>query len=804
MAMSCTGGRRSISPPNSRPSYLPLPTGQCWVHAVDNVKTWKDALWDDTLTAIETDLVMGTTTSEMKSCSNNGSSNNDRKATTNILPVMAHPPETCSDLSMEHAMILLKDWITSTKKKNIHHGLCDEDARIINCNKVIKLDFKDRQTVEPTLQQIVMTQKFHEQPSDDDTTPLRTQQQLFFFLNADILPGPGRRDASCVSIDPDYFLTTCLKYIQLQQQSQEKQQQQEEYGIHDDDADYDRATTSAVVQFGLSLGYKTDYSNLSDGCYTRHDVQSMKELLNRYRHEIQQHKIGAVLALNARILERNLEVFDDFLTLDFPTPATQLLLWTGKGEPPIPQAAVNRIKQHYVAKGVLDRIGFDCQVVDTASSSSAKEQEHQQQQQQQQHQQQPKRKEQKGSKDATTEIAPAISESQKRRCLNPPPEKIVTTKIVNDYEDPERHRLEVAFENAVLVRHFKESIHHQRGCKEPATQLSQGKDNDQNNKCSFFLPHDSSIGVGKFDLSKDELCRLKDLSASIVNAIRGEGVTWGDIDDDNEDDNNGAEEKEKHEDDGKVGVDPRRRMYGFLNRQALIDSGIKIQAFGRRDDSDYKEHKYVLHDASVDLKVEYKPASSLAGRLDDKEEQKGPKSTTGSTDSTATDDRRAVVITVDLSNKPSIAETLYSITEKVHALVPHKYKQYVTMENLIAVQPNLHNGASYLPAHLDFPRLDGFGVVIVTLAIRGKGTVVLIDDGDDDDGDDPSSKSKIYAFDVEEGQSYLLCGDARNKCTHGVICERSSNGACTRETLNLRYGLHTEDFAYTEIDQHWG
>ena len=40
----------------------------------------------------------------------------------------------------------------------------------------------------------------------------------------------------------------------------------------------------------------------------------------------------------------------------------------------------------------------------------------------------------------------------------------------------------------------------------------------------------------------------------------------------------------------------------------------------------------------------------------------------------------------------------------------------VSLERLVAAQPNLHNGARHLPPHLDFPLHDGFGVVIVTVA----------------------------------------------------------------------------------------
>lgn len=57
-------------------------------------------------------------------------------------------------------------------------------------------------------------------------------------------------------------------------------------------------------------------------------------------------------------------------------------------------------------------------------------------------------------------------------------------------------------------------------------------------------------------------------------------------------------------------------------------------------------------------------------------------------------------------------------------------RDVVTFENLVAIQPNLHNNATYLPLHLDCPRNDGFGVVIVTVAIRESAEIILVDEGD--------------------------------------------------------------------------
>ena len=48
--------------------------------------------------------------------------------------------------------------------------------------------------------------------------------------------------------------------------------------------------------------------------------------------------------------------------------------------------------------------------------------------------------------------------------------------------------------------------------------------------------------------------------------------------------------------------------------------------------------------------------------------------------------------------------------------------------------------------------------------------------------------------------SLRLSGAARNSCTHAVVCER---GVDDRESLNLRFGLHTQGRAEREIYARW-
>ena len=255
---------------------------------------------------------------------------------------------------------------------------------------------------------------------------------------------------------------------------------------------------------------------------------------------------------------------------------------------------------------------------------------------------------------------------------------------------------------------------------------------------AIFLPNPGSVGVGKFVLDDEHVPSMKALQYLIIAKVE-RGVTWGEGGDN----------------------DRRRRMYAFVGdgRQDLEEEGILIQKEGAEDE---REHEDTLKNSSVDL------------------------SFGGEKESTDTTNPSIKYLLCD----PCIREALQVITHQVNGLVPGQYKQFATLEQLVAVQPNQHNGEIYLPLHLDYPRNDGFGVVIVTIVIRGSGWIVLLDEGDED-GSVPQSQK----FFLEEGGAYILCGDARNKNLHGVWCESDSN----RETLNLRYGLHSEEFAVEEI-----
>eukprot|EP00536_Pseudo-nitzschia_multiseries_P016462 jgi/Psemu1/46302/gm1.46302_g len=116
----------------------------------------------------------------------------------------------------------------------------------------------------------------------------------------------------------------------------------------------------------------------------------------------------------------------------------------------------------------------------------------------------------------------------------------------------------------------------------------------------------------------------------------------------------------------------------------------------------------------------------------------------------------------------------------------HKLARFLRYEYLIAAQPNLHSGRALLPVHLDDPRKDGFGVVIVTIGMEGSGTILLRDSHGVKHG---------VAMMLEEGEAYMLSENARDACAHGVLAEiqrhdNAGSTCCNRESLNLRFGLH--------------
>ena len=124
------------------------------------------------------------------------------------------------------------------------------------------------------------------------------------------------------------------------------------------------------------------------------------------------------------------------------------------------------------------------------------------------------------------------------------------------------------------------------------------------------------------------------------------------------------------------------------------------------------------------------------------------------------------------ASKKVIEELQTKFGNKIH---PSHHEKYLSFEEWIAAQPNMHGERLLLPAHWDHPSKDGFGIIIVTVAVKGNATIFFA-------SHDENHFGKI---EIQEGEAYMLSGPVRAACTHGVLA--TSPG---RESLNLRFGMH--------------
>jgi len=126
---------------------------QIWSHCTITTAQLNDALTNDSITAIEADIMMDETGS---------------------FPVMAHPPSRESSLSFkgffERIFVFNKERSSDDKK-----------------TKLVKLDFKEIEVVLPCLKNVASH-------NSDDVGQQHTQ----VYLNADILRGPGARTSDPV------------------------------------------------------------------------------------------------------------------------------------------------------------------------------------------------------------------------------------------------------------------------------------------------------------------------------------------------------------------------------------------------------------------------------------------------------------------------------------------------------------------------------------------------------------------------------------------------------------------------------
>jgi len=259
---------------------------------------------------------------------------------------------------------------------------------------------------------------------------------------------------------------------------------------------------------------------------------------------------------------------------------------------------------------------------------------------------------------------------------------------------------------------------------------------------------------------------------------------------------------------GVGGDSTRLRAFGFLGKRALtrLDRGSDVRLHAPE-----KEGQEALQDERANRRaicVLHKTRELVVG-VDDQRQ------------STTKDKDNEISRTAPQTVNPTlVADRLCAtiLTNKNNGDTNHYLdSNMLCSKELIAYQTNLHNGAKHLAAHLDAPLHEGFGKIIVTVAMKGSATILLIGKGDDEDDDededeehtqdnnDDKSDQQLqpaWKFHLQEGEAYVLSRNARNMCLHAVVANDDANGG-DRESLNLRFGLHTIKEAENDIKRHW-
>jgi len=163
---------------------------QTWAHATNSSSKLREALVDPNVTAIEADLLMGRDESVHDGGQQQNNSSSRQQEGNTIVPILSHPPERASDLSAEN-------FLRQVIREHPSASAGGTTSRRHYLEKHIKLDFKDMDAVEPTLK--LLFQEMNVSVAE------RT-----VFLNADIVPGPGKSE---VSVPADHFIETCMEMM---------------------------------------------------------------------------------------------------------------------------------------------------------------------------------------------------------------------------------------------------------------------------------------------------------------------------------------------------------------------------------------------------------------------------------------------------------------------------------------------------------------------------------------------------------------------------------------------------------------
>lgn len=248
-------------------AWLSPAAEQQWAHSCCSLRSLESAFQGPFVTAIEADILMGTMQSMQSQ---------------QELPIMAHPPCRTSDLSFE-------DFWQRCLAEARHH---------------VKLDFKDLRSLQLCL------------PTVQASKCRLAAQGQGVWINADILPGPNRREPCPIPAE-----------------------------------DFLMAVKQWAPGVPLSLGWRVSLAG-SDA-YTAHDISGMLQLCDSLEAEL------LVFAVSARLALRDP---GPLLQLLEQKPLSQLLLWTGTGEPALHASSCFKLSQIFPA----DRVGMDCRVTESA------------------------------------------------------------------------------------------------------------------------------------------------------------------------------------------------------------------------------------------------------------------------------------------------------------------------------------------------------------------------------------------------------------------------------------------------------
>ena len=243
---------------------LPNPKTLRWAHSTCSKDDLEKALLDEDINAIEADIVMGhhhkveEEYNEMTAKEDEASSSTiTNSISTTTEPIMAHPPNSISDLSFEGFIhrCMTKEEHSTTKD-------CPRQPRQHHY-KHLKLDFKDVETIEPALntlkKSMIIDNDENNSNSNSNSTSTTTSFDKSIFLNADIIKGPGcnTRNQQLAIVDADIFMENCLAFID---------------SLIDQEEDRKRII--------MSLGWKVDCRSFYG--YTDLQVKEMKDIIEKY------------------------------------------------------------------------------------------------------------------------------------------------------------------------------------------------------------------------------------------------------------------------------------------------------------------------------------------------------------------------------------------------------------------------------------------------------------------------------------------------------------------------------------------